>query len=404
MPKFWHKNECLILFGLAAFSIASSFAITNNSIEMLNHALISDYAPFIVMLFVLFMLGHGIHIKIKAPSNTFANVIFLAICSVFSSFIGTTGASVLFLRPYLQMNKDRYSKSHLIVFFIFLVSNIGGLLSPLGDPPLLLGYLHGVDFSWCFKSLFFNWLGYVAICLSIMSVIDKIILKKETQKSQVIDKKVSISVDGYLNVFFVFATVVVLFIDIKQVSVFSYVVPGILIKNIILLIFCVISHFYSKKTNHPKIDFSPFKEVARTFFVIFIVIAPVLFILQQHAESIHKYIAELSHGSDGAGIYFLLCGATSSFLDNAPSYLLFFDMAGGNARDLMNIYPNVLKAISISAVVMGAMTYIGNAPNMMVRSIAEKQGIKMPSFVGFMGWSCLIILPLSLLMSFVLNK
>ena len=180
-------------------------------------------------------------------------------------------------------------------------------------------------------------------------------------------------------------------------------VPQIFIKNAVLLIFCAVS-IYNKKTRHEKkIDFEPFKEVVRTFFVIFIVIAPVLFILEENSSEIQKLITNLSNGNDGTSVYFWMCSLASSFLDNAPSYLLFFNVAGGNANELMHTYPSILKAISVSSVVMGAMTYIGNAPNMMVRSIALKKGIKMPSFVGYMAWSILIILPISFLMVFIMN-
>ena len=401
-PNFWHKKEILLFGTVSCISVFSSFFMLDDAGKILSHALVSDYVPFIIMLFTLFLLSHGIHIKLKSSSSTMANVIFLGICSVFASIIGTTGASMLFLRPFLEMNKTREKKGHLVIFFIFLVSNIGGLLSPLGDPPLLLGYLHGVEFSWCFKNLFFAWVCYVSICLIIMSIIDKLIVRKEQINSATFYQKFSLTIGGYLNIFLIFATVLVLFININSICIFNLLIPGICIKNIILIVFCAISYMNSKKINNEKVDFSPFLEVARTFFVIFIVIAPVLFILEENSELIKKYINTASENP--SGIYFWLCGAASSVLDNAPSYLLFFNMAGGSANELMNIYPSILKAIAISTVVMGSITYIGNAPNMMVRHIAEKRGIKMPSFIGYMKWSCLIILPISIIMTFVLGS
>lgn len=307
---------------------------------------------------------------------------------------------MLFLRPFLEMNKDRHHKSHLIIFFIFLVSNIGGLLTPLGDPPLLLGYLHGIDFTWELKNLIGYWLGYLAICLSILYIIDDFVLRKENLEHKLKDRKFSIEIGGWLNIALILSTVFVLFFDFKD---FDLHIPHMCIKNVILLLFCAIS-FTNSRIKKEKIDFSPFGEVAGTFFVIFIVIAPVLFILNTNSDAIHKYIIDMSNGSDGSMVYFWLCSLASSFLDNAPSYLLFFNMAGGNPQELMYVYPNVLKAISISAVVMGSVTYIGNAPNMMVKSIADKRGIKMPSFVGYMLWSCTIILPISLIISFILSK
>lgn len=299
---------------------------------------------------------------------------------------------MLFLRPFLEMNKDRIYKSHLIIFFIFLVSNIGGLLTPLGDPPLLLGYLHGIDFFWELRNLYPYWLGYLAICLGILYIVDKIVLHKENLEHHLVKRKFTIEIGGWLNVGLILATVIVLAIEIN-----------IYIKDLILLSFCGVS-FYRNRITNEKIDFSPFGEVARTFLVIFIVIAPVLFILNTNSDTIHKYIIDMSNGTDGSSVYFWLCSLASSFLDNAPSYLLFFNMAGGNPQELMYVYPNVLTAISISSVVMGAMTYIGNAPNMMVKSIATKKGIQMPSFIGYMLWSCTIILPISYIASILLSR
>ena len=389
-PKFWQKWENTAFAVISVISILSLYSIMPEANHILKETLIDDYLPFIIMLFTLYILSHGIHIQIRAASHTETTIIFLACSSLFSSLIGTTGASMLFLRPFLEINKDRQYKSHLIIFFIFLVSNIGGLLTPLGDPPLLLGYLHGIDFFWEIRHLFGYWFIYLAICLGILYVIDKIVLKKEALEHNLRERKFSLEITGWTNVALILVTVIVLAIEMN-----------IYIKDIILLLFCGIS-LYANRTKSAKIDFAPFGEVARTFLVIFIVIAPVLFILNTNSDEIHKYIIDMSNGTDGSKIYFWLCSLASSFLDNAPSYLLFFNMAGGNPQELMYVYPNVLSAISISSVVMGAMTYIGNAPNMMVKSIATKKGIKMPSFIGYMLWSCVVILPISYIISYII--
>ncbi len=406
-PKFWHKNESVIFSILSAISIISVYSLISDANHLLKHVLIDDYLPFIIMLFTLYMLSHGIHIKLNAPSDTFSNIIFLGSCSLFSSLIGTTGASMLFLRPFLEMNKNRKHKSHLLIFFIFLVSNIGGLLTPLGDPPLLLGYLHGIDFLWEIKNLFFYWLFYIFICFFIFYFLDSYFLKKEDGINLLNNYKISIKIKGWGNIILILLTVFVLFFDFKNVNLKTYfcdcIVPGMCIKNIILLIFCLISYINGHNAKE-KTDFGPFKEVAKTFLVIFIVIAPVLFILNQNSDAIHKYIIDISDGVDGSSVFFWLCALASSFLDNAPSYLLFFNMAGGNSQELMYVYPNILKAISISSVVMGSMTYIGNAPNMMVKSIADKKNIKMPSFIGYIIWSSIIILPISFIVSYIIGK
>lgn len=406
-PKFWHKNESIIFSILSAISIISVYSLISDANHLLKHVLIDDYLPFIIMLFTLYMLSHGIHIKLNAPSDTFSNIIFLGSCSLFSSLIGTTGASMLFLRPFLEMNKNRKHKSHLLIFFIFLVSNIGGLLTPLGDPPLLLGYLHGIDFLWEIKNLFFYWLFYIFMCFLIFYFLDTHFLKKEDGINLLNNYKISIKIKGWSNIILILLTVFVLFFDFKNVNLKTYfcdcIVPGMCIKNIILLIFCLISYINGHNAKE-KTDFGPFKEVAKTFLVIFIVIAPVLFILNQNSDAIHKYIIDISDGVDGSSVFFWLCALASSFLDNAPSYLLFFNMAGGNSQELMYVYPNILKAISISSVVMGSMTYIGNAPNMMVKSIADKKNIKMPSFIGYIIWSSIIILPISFIVSYIIGK
>jgi Na+/H+ antiporter NhaD/arsenite permease-like protein len=374
--NFWHRFEIPTLFGIATISVVLTFSLIYNSFPIFKHVLIEDYIPFIIMLFVLYTLSHGIHIDIKAQPSTMNNVVFLGVCSFFASVIGTTGASMLFLRPFIAMNRTRKNKVHLIIFFIFLVANIGGLLSPLGDPPLLLGYLHGVDFFWCAKNLSGVWMFYTLSCLGILSFIDHLIAKKE--KNLHTDERFSIKITGVLNIFLVVLTVFVLFFDFNMAF-----------KNILLLTFCGIS---LKNHKGPKIDFAPFKEVAITFFVIFVVIAPVVFMLTQLSDEIGRHMK-------GALSYFWACGGASSFLDNAPSYFLAFNMAGGKANELMFAHPDILRAISISSVVMGTMTYIGNAPNMMVRSFALKHGFKMPSFLGYMLWSFAIILPLSLIVS-----
>ena len=396
LPKSWSKIEFSIFGILAAISVCFSFYFINDAKKIFYHILIEDYVPFIIMLFTLYTLSHGIKINIKTTPGTLQNVVFLGIASIFASLIGTTGASMLFLQPFLDMNKNRAQKLHLIIFFIFLVANIGGLLTPLGDPPLLLGYLHGVKFTWFFQELFPYWVIYVGLCLSIMACIDKLKLQKE----KIQQEKYKIQIHGSLNITLIILTAFVLFVDFD----FDFLVPNVCIKNSMLLLFCLLSFLNSKRHKNTKIDFAPFAEVARTFFIIFIVIAPVLFLLEQNSAAIREYINQSCNGSNGAMTYFWLCSLASSFLDNAPSYLLFFNMAGGNAYELMTQYSDILKAISVSAVVMGSMTYIGNAPNMMVRSIAERKGVKMPSFIGYILWSSLIILPISFVISLIICK
>ncbi|MDR0630556.1 MAG: sodium:proton antiporter [Holosporales bacterium] len=380
VKKFWEKHEVKILIILPLFSIILSFILIENPLTIFRHAIINDYMPFIITLFVLYILSNGIKVNVICAPTTFANIIFLVICSISSSFIGTTGASMVFLKPFLKMNRHRKQKAHLVIFFIFLVANIGGLLSPLGDPPLFLGYLHGIDFGWELKNLIPHWGVYMGFCLTALYVIDRIILKNEENELFNKKEKFSIEVSGWLNVILLLIAIAVLSIDLGMPTVLS---------NFCIIAICSVSYYFEKRQGEG-IEFAPFKEVSETFLAIFIAMAPVLSILVDNSSEIREYLSGISNG------YFWLCSIFSSILDNAPSYLLFFNMAGGNGAELMNTYPNILKAISISSVVMGSITYIGNAPNMLVRSIAQKNHIEMPSFAGYMLWSCAIILPISL--------
>jgi Na+/H+ antiporter NhaD/arsenite permease-like protein len=402
-PRFWSRNENLVFGIISAASIVTVYSMLPNANEVVTHALIDDYVPFIIMVFTLFTLSHGIHIDLRSPSTTWANVIFLGCSSFCSSFIGTTGASVLFLYPFLKMNSGRQNKTHLLVFYIFLVSNIGGLLTPLGDSPLLLGYLHGIDFSWAMKNLTLYWAIYTAFCLAILVVVDKLVLRSESFDHHLQKRKFSLRISGWRSITLLALTVAVLFIDFKYEvkitlpCVGAYMVPHICLKNILFLVFCAIS-MIKRGSTAEKIDFAPCKEVAKTFLVIFIVIAPVLFLISEHSEAIHRAMISLGKDNDATVEYFWACAITSAFLDNAPSFLVFFNIAGGNPVDLMGSQSNILTAISISGVVMGAITYVGNAPNLIVRSIADRKGVKMPSFITYMAWACLAIVPISLLL------
>jgi Na+/H+ antiporter NhaD/arsenite permease-like protein len=259
-------------------------------------------------------------------------------------------------------------------------------MSPLGDPPLLIGYLKGIDFLWEIKNLYPYWLMYLSSCLAILYCIDRRKLIADGEDGWKPIEGPAIEISGILNVFMILMTVAILFIDMID--------P--LLRSILLLAISGVSIIDGKRSGKT-MDLGPFREVVVTFFVIFIVIAPVLYILDVNSGSIHEKITEWSNTVSEQTIYFTLCGLASSFLDNAPSYLLFFNMAGGNTQELMTTSAGILKAISVSAVVMGSMTYIGNAPNMMVKSIAQRAGIQLPSFLGYIGWTITIILPISIL-------
>jgi Na+/H+ antiporter NhaD/arsenite permease-like protein len=381
---FWHKHEKKVFILLPSVAIILSSIKLEDAAHMFEHTIVGDYFPFIITLFVLYILSNGIKIKLNCRPTSFANIAFLLVCSVCSSVIGTTGASILFLRPFLDMNAERKNKAHLVVFFIFLVSNIGGILSPLGDPPLFLGYLHGIDFTWEIRNLSVCWAVYTGLCLTILYCIDRVIIKKETLTSV---EKFSVEISGLASGILLIIAIAILSVDVGMTAIS---------KNALLLTICFTSYCLEKKRGN-NIDVSPFREVAETFLAIFVAMSPVLVILSHNSDEIKGFIASVANGANESSIYFWLCSLASSFLDNAPSYLLFFNIAGGNGHDLMHTFPDILKAISISSVVMGSMTYIGNAPNMLVRSISRQRGIRMPSFAAYMLWSALVILPISIL-------
>jgi Na+/H+ antiporter NhaD/arsenite permease-like protein len=409
--KFWKRREWTILLSISLISVICSYVKLPDFKEVMHHSLVDDYLPFIIMVFTLYVLSHGIRVKIEAPSSTLTNSVFLGVGNIFASLIGTTGASVLLLNSFLTINKERQHKAHLVVFFIFMMANIGGILTPLGDAPILLGYLHGVDFGWSLVKLFPVWFVSTAMCMACFYFIDKFFLKKEGGDKQATDESpsgsaekprlgFSISISGWGNVTLLVLTVVTLFVEFQGVTISSITIPHMLIRNVLLLAFATTSLLASKSG---RLDFAPFSDVAKTFLVIFITIAPVVSILDINSDRIHALLIQMADKADVALAYFWMCSITSAFLDNAPSYLLFFNIAGGDANALMGAYPSILVSISTSSVIMGAVTYIGNAPNLMVRSMAEKSGIKMPSFIGYMAWACAIIIPIGVVLTWLIE-
>ena len=384
--------------------------------EVITH----DYLPFIILLLGLFTVSGGIVIKGTHVGSPKVNFAILIIGTLLASWIGTTGASVLLIRPVLRANSWRKKKAHIIVFFIFLVSNMGGALTPIGDPPLFLGFLRGVPFFWTMQlapMLILN----ASILLFVFLLLDRNLYNKEITEGNIppaIENKEPIKIEGAHNFIFLFMIIGSVILagilgktdslkdpssnEIIGVS-FAYgiTIPiNILIEMLIVLLAVFLSIRTTKKEYHVQNNFNwgPIKEVACIFIGIFITMIPVLVIL--HA-----------HGTD-LGIYepwqfFWAVGILSSFLDNAPTYLVFMTTAsaiptaGGLMTYLGPIAPQIQLAVSAGAVFMGANTYIGNAPNFMVRTIAEDNGVKMPSFFGYMGWAGCFLIPLFILNTIV---
>jgi len=331
---------------------------------------------------------------------------------VIASLMGTTGAAMLLIRPVMRANEHRRSQVHVIVFFIFLVANIGGSLTPLGDPPLFLGFLQGVDFFWTTTHLFGEMLLCSVILLAVFYALDSWYARRDPPAPPATPDDEAIGIEGWHNVALLFAIMGAVLLQgvWKPGVVFSvYHVPVPLeriVSNLLLLAIAVASFRITTAESRLRNAFSwaPILEVAKLFAGIFVTIVPALAILRAGRDGSLAFVVDLVTRPDGTpndAMYFWLTGALSSFLDNAPTYLVFFNTAGGDAQMLMNQLPMTLAAISCGAVFMGANTYIGNAPNFMVKAIAEERGVKMPSFFGYMAWSGIFLLPLFVLVTLV---
>jgi len=367
--------------------------------NLLMHSLL-DYVSFLTLLGALFVISGGIYVKGEFAGTPLVNTIFLAVGALLANIIGTTGASMLLIRPYMRANQARQRKSHLIIFFIFMVSNIGGLLTPLGDPPLFLGFLRGVPFHWTL-TLIPQWALAVTILLVVFNIFDQYVFVKEDVETpgalaEDVQPHRRIHVQGGINVFYL--------MGVMGAAILSgYFGWPRGIQESIMLTMAVLSWYTTPRAVHHAnhFHFHPIAEVAALFLGIFITMIPALEIL--HARAVSLDLKDPWQ-------FFWMSGALSSFLDNAPTYLTFTAMAsglvGGRVDDLSALLHSgageaLLAAVSCGSVFMGANTYIGNGPNFMVKSIAERSGIKMPSFGGYMLYSGLILIPLFLVMTFV---
>ncbi len=392
-PEFWEKKYTVISFTLA-FVVLAYYLIFEGSAVKVLHSL-DEYISFITLLFSLYLVSGGIFIKLKGKSTPLRNAILLFIGAVISNLFGTTGASMLLIRPYIETNKYRL-KPYQIIFFIFIVSNIGGSLTPVGDPPLLIGYLKGIPFLWYLINLYHIWLFAVAALLIIFFIVDKYFYDKVKLEVQDEVEKTGerILIEGKWNI--IPLVIIVLSVLITE--------PKYL-REIIMLLTAVLSYRLTSDKVHSKnhFTFGPIKEVAILFFGIFVTMIPAL-----------AFVAENSvrFGLDKLSNVYWYSGTLTSFLDNAPTFLNF--LTGAMSAEKLSIdnplmvldfsVNNVkfLAAISIASVFFGAMTYIGNAPNFMVKSISEHSGLKMPGFIEYMyRYSLLILLPLLIIIWFV---
>ncbi|MBP6986403.1 MAG: sodium:proton antiporter, partial [Alphaproteobacteria bacterium] len=376
------------------------------------HTYLLEFIPFILVAMVLYTISGGIEIQLSYPGSPLANSLFLSVTTLMASVIGTTGAAMLFIRPLLVMNKDRQRKTHLVVFFILLVCNIGGCLTALGDPPLFLGFLKGVPFFWPFIHLFYPFLIVSLPTLFLFFVADTYFYRsdKKSHSTKANGNKISIKGTGNLYLFLcVMLTVIVSGSWKPGISFFVYGVELELqdiLRDILFVVFAYISMKITPKKirEYNLFSWDPIVEVAKLFACIFITATPVIAILSAGEKGALASLVSLVNvdGVPQNDMYFWLTGILSSFLDNAPTYLVFFFVAGGDAELLSGELSMTLTAISCGAVFMGALTYIGNAPNFLVKSIAEINGVAMPSFFAYAGLAMAILLPSFALLSYLM--
>ncbi len=415
-PRFWHHH-----FGkvAAAWSLAFlvPFAVTfgiGTAAASFVHALLAEYLPFVILLTALFTVAGGIYIRGNLHGSPGLNTSILGVGAVLASFMGTTGASMLLIRPLIRANDNRRHKAHVIVFFIFIVANAGGSLTPLGDPPLFLGFLKGVDFFWTVRNIFPETLFLVGALLALFYALDRGYFhrREELQPVDPTPDTRAIGFDGARNFWLLAAIAGLVLLSGAWKSPVSFDVLGTevglpgLVRDAGLIAVTLLSLRLTPASVHRDNQFSwgPMAEVAKLFAGIFLTIIPVIAMLRAGVNGPFGAVVAAVTRPDGTpdpAMYFWATGMLSSFLDNAPTYLVFFNTAGGDAATLMTTLAPTLAAISAGAVFMGANTYIGNAPNLMVKAIAEDRGVRMPSFFGYMAWSGAILVPLFLAITFI---
>ena len=409
-PKIWHGHygkittlwAILTLLPLAlAYGAAAALAA-------LVHAMLAEYLSFIVLLFALYTVAGGILITGNLRGDPATNTALLTFGTSIASIVGTTGAAMILIRPLIRANAGRRRNAHVFVFFIILVANVGGALTPLGDPPLFIGFLHGVDFFWTAQHLWLQTL-IVSVCvLAVFFAVDAWFHRDEEIEPE--RGPMQIAVRGQVNLLLIGAIIASILIASKWNPGITFDIYGTpvalqnLMRDATLILIALLSVRLTPAEHREANGFSwePIREVAKLFAGIFVAIIPVLAMLQAGREGPFAWLLAVvteKGGTPHEVAYFWLTGMLSAFLDNAPTYLVFFELAGGDPKALMGPLAGTLAGISMGAVYMGALTYIGNAPNFMVYAIATERGIAMPSFFVYLFWAALILLPVFLLIT-----
>lgn len=416
--EFWHHHFGKVSFFWAGvLAIPFMIAFQTAALYEILHILLADYVPFIILLWSLYTVSGGILVRGTLRGTPFVNVVMLFIGTVLASWMGTTGAAMLMIRPFLRANDYRKNKTFMVVFFIFLVANVGGSLTPLGDPPLFLGFLHGVSFFWTTLNIMPHMLIVIILLLAIYFALDTYHYKKEgVQAPEEDGVKEPLKIEGLYNFLFLGGIVgsvlmsgIVEWGDINTLGVHRAVQDWV--RDSLMILMGVFSLLVTPLKLREDNDFTwfPIIEVAYLFVGIFITMIPCLLLLKAGSQG---SLAFLMNTVKEPYHYFWITGILSAFLDNAPTYLTFFNSAVGSfcpgcpepkaVSLLMNEKTVFLQAISTGAVFFGACSYIGNAPNFMVRSIAEESGTPMPSFFGYiLKYSLFFLIPCFLIVNLI---
>ncbi|MFT4192849.1 MAG: sodium:proton antiporter [Comamonas sp.] len=416
--RFWHHHFGKFVAG-CALAFLLPFAAQYGAAAAgagLVHALVAEYIPFIVLLATLFVVAGGIYFEGRLPGTPRFNTGLLALGTLLASVMGTTGAAMLLIRPLIRANQARPRSVHVFVFFIFLVANAGGALTPLGDPPLFLGFLKGVPFDWMLRNILPHTLFLVACLLALFYAIDRHFHRREgprqPQGALGDPTAPALRMHGGVNVVLLLGVMALVLGSGLWKPGTAFVWAGTAVGweslardaglIVILLLSLGLTPAHARQGN--QFNWAPMAEVAQLFAGIFLTMIPVLAMLRAGLDGPFAPIVATVTGADGQPLpmmYFWATGMLSGFLDNAPTYLVFFNLAGGDPVALTIRLAHTLAAISAGAVFMGALSYIGNAPNLMVKAVVEDRGLRMPGFFGYMAWSACILLPLFGVMSLV---
>jgi Na+/H+ antiporter NhaD/arsenite permease-like protein len=415
-PRVWLRHYGKIAYAWATLTLAPLAALHGAPVAAAAfvHAMLADYMSFIVLLFALYVVAGGILVTGNLRGTPWVNATILVIGTALASIVGTTGAAMILIRPLLRANAARLVNAHVVVFFIFLVANIGGALSPLGNPPLFIGFLHGVDFLWPTRNLWPGTLLAAGLVLAIFVAVDIWHYRRDRRVELVGEPRppLALAVKGSINLFLIALIVGAILLSVVWHPGVAIDVYGTrielnnLVRDATLVVIALVSLRLTPDEHREANGFSwePIREVALLFAAIFVCVIPVLAALRAGPNGAFAWLLDLVSGRTGAPndpYYFWASGLLSAVLDNAPTYLVFFELAGGDAARLMGALASTLAAVSMGACFMGALTYIGNAPNFMIYAIATERGVKMPSFLRFMAWSCAVLLPVFALLTFV---